>query len=364
MSKFLFNNTLTFNIQFGQLEAYVHGLRGGILTTEDYQNLTQCESLEDLKLHLSGTSYGNFLQNEPSPITPNVIGEKATQKLVKEFNELRFNAVEPLAKFLDFIQYEYMINNVLKLITAVRNGRGALDILFKCHPLGMFPSIGVITAADNVDEMYELVLVDSPIGKFFTKTDVDKRDFDEFTTNYIRGLLRKNYLESFYDFVSNLGGSTAEIMKPILEFEADRATLTITRQSCNSKELHKDERKRLYPNFGMLAEAHDDLCEAEDDKQIKAILKEWNFQEYYEMWDLVDESHGKTSLEKELQKREVELNKLSFIKQFHFAEFYSIIKLREQETQNLMWISECVYQNIRDRMNEYIPIYGSKGFEA
>jgi hypothetical protein len=45
------------------------GWRSGILTVEDYYNLCQCESLEDLKLHLSGTDYGNFLQNEKVTMT-------------------------------------------------------------------------------------------------------------------------------------------------------------------------------------------------------------------------------------------------------------------------------------------------------
>ena len=36
----------------------------GILSQNDYLNLVQCETLEDLKLHLQSTDYGNFLSNE------------------------------------------------------------------------------------------------------------------------------------------------------------------------------------------------------------------------------------------------------------------------------------------------------------
>lgn len=46
------------------IHLHLSGWRSGILTVEDYYNLCQCESLEDLKLHLSGTDYGSFLQNE------------------------------------------------------------------------------------------------------------------------------------------------------------------------------------------------------------------------------------------------------------------------------------------------------------
>ena len=45
------------------IEVYV---MTGILSQNDYLNLVQCETLEDLKLHLQSTDYGNFLANESS----------------------------------------------------------------------------------------------------------------------------------------------------------------------------------------------------------------------------------------------------------------------------------------------------------
>ena len=53
----------------------VRGYRSGILRLAEYSNLTQCETLEDLKLHLSSTDYGNFLANEPSPLATTTIAE-------------------------------------------------------------------------------------------------------------------------------------------------------------------------------------------------------------------------------------------------------------------------------------------------
>ncbi|CAN6903783.1 unnamed protein product, partial [Brassica oleracea] len=35
----------------------------GLLTTADYNNLCQCENLDDIKMHLSATKYGSYLQN-------------------------------------------------------------------------------------------------------------------------------------------------------------------------------------------------------------------------------------------------------------------------------------------------------------
>lgn len=37
---------LTFNVNDGYLEALLRGFRSGILTTADYTNLTQCDTLE------------------------------------------------------------------------------------------------------------------------------------------------------------------------------------------------------------------------------------------------------------------------------------------------------------------------------
>lgn len=54
-------------------------------------------------MQLSATDYGNFLANEPLPISTTTIAEKATQIVVDQFNYIRNNAVEPLSKFLDYM---------------------------------------------------------------------------------------------------------------------------------------------------------------------------------------------------------------------------------------------------------------------
>ena len=59
--------------------------------------------MSDLKLHLQTTDYGNFLQNEPSPLAVSVVDEKLKEKLVNEFQHIRKQCVEPLATFLDYI---------------------------------------------------------------------------------------------------------------------------------------------------------------------------------------------------------------------------------------------------------------------
>lgn len=61
----------------------------------------------------------------------------------------------------------------------------------------------------------------------------------------IRNTLYKAYLESFYKFCTLLGGTTADAMCPILEFEADRRAFIITINSFDT-ELSKEDRAKLF----------------------------------------------------------------------------------------------------------------------
>lgn len=90
-------------------------MRSSFLNDSDYHHITQCENLEDFKLNLQETDFGVMLVND-SVISPSIIDTRAVKKMVDEFLYLRANAVEPLATFLDYISYEYMIENVMLLL--------------------------------------------------------------------------------------------------------------------------------------------------------------------------------------------------------------------------------------------------------
>jgi len=59
--------------------------------------------LLDLKLHLAGSDYGNFLANEASPLAVATIDDKLRERLVIEFKHLRNQALKPLSEFMDYI---------------------------------------------------------------------------------------------------------------------------------------------------------------------------------------------------------------------------------------------------------------------
>jgi vacuolar-type H+-ATPase subunit C/Vma6 len=80
---------------------------------------------------------------------------------------------------------------------------------------------------------------------------LSEEDLDEMHIEIIRNTLYKAYLEDFNRFCQTLGGATSLVMGQILQFEADRRTINITINSFGT-ELSKDDRTRLFPEFGLL----------------------------------------------------------------------------------------------------------------
>jgi len=347
---------LTFNINDGYLEALVRGYRIGILTSADYANLVQCEVLDDIRQHLASTDYGDFLADEPSPLHTTTIADKCTEKMVAEFAHIRCQAVEPLATFLDYITYGYMIDNIVLLITGTLHERDTKELLHKCHPLGMFESIATLTVAHNISELYDSVIVDTPLAPYFQNC-LSEEDLDEMNAELIRNTLYKAYLEDFYHYCIHLGGPTAEVMSQLLEFEADRRSINITINSFGT-DLRKDDREKLYPRMGLLhPEGLDRLAKADDVMQVNAVVE--CYAPYRPLIESTGGQYGSEdrSLEDAFFEYEVRLNRLSFEQQFHYGVFYSWVKLKEQEIRNIVWIAECVAQEQKSKINQYIPIF-------
>lgn len=96
------------------------------------------------------------------------------------------------------------------------------ELLEKCHPLGMFDSIATLAVAQNMRELYRLVLVDTPLAPYFSE-NLTHEDLDDMNIEIMRNTLYKAYLDDFAEFCQSLGSTTAEIMGDLLSFEVSSA---------------------------------------------------------------------------------------------------------------------------------------------
>ncbi|OBT80436.1 ATP synthase subunit [Pseudogymnoascus sp. 05NY08] len=363
---------LFFNVNNGYIEGIVRGYRNSLLTSQNYNNMTQCETIDDLKLQL-GPAYGDFLSSLPPNPSTSALAAKTTDKLISEFRYLRANAVGSLAKFMDYLTYGYMIDNVALLITGTLHERDTRELLERCHPLGWFETMPVLCVATNMEELYNSVLIETPLAPYF-KGSLSHQDLDELNIEIVRNTLYKNYLEDFYNFVttdSDIAGTpTSEVMSEMLEFEADRRSINITLNSFGT-ELSKQDRKKLYPTFGKLFPEGILMLSRADDIEGVRVAVEGNsdYKSYFDQTGLGqgggvgagNMSGGAGSDTKSLEdlfyQKEMEISKNAFTRQFTYSIVYAWIKLREQEIRNITWIAECIAQNQKERIGNYISVF-------
>jgi V-type H+-transporting ATPase subunit d len=248
---------------------------------------------------------------------------------------------------MDYLTYGYMIDNVALLITGTLHERDTRELLERCHPLGWFETMPVLCVATNIEELYNSVLIETPLAPYF-KGSLSHQDLDELNIEIVRNTLYKNYLEDFHNFVntdSDMANTpTSEVMSEMLEFEADRRAINITLNSFGT-ELTKADRKKLYPSFGRLyPEGSLMLSRADDLEGVRIAVEGVNdFKTYFDASGMGSGSglggagnmsggagsDGK-SLEDLFYQKEMEISKGAFTRQFTYAIVYAWVKLREQ----------------------------------
>ena len=73
----------TFNILHGFPEALVRGMRSSFLKDSDYHHLTQCESLDDVRLNMTESDYNECIADSAT-MTPASLQKSAIQKVRKK----------------------------------------------------------------------------------------------------------------------------------------------------------------------------------------------------------------------------------------------------------------------------------------
>lgn len=309
-----------FNIQDGLGEAFARNFRRGLLKAEDYQALSNCENLDDLKMALCNTGATPFQGDDPRDFgykrwledwEPEVNPEGAVRELERllnrglceQYEEFRTNSVGKQREFLEFLTHEYRIHNMMLLMkSAVKKSQHEMahgemsvedkeNIFREVKQLGLYAQhsaeipdndgglqvlFATLQMADEDPAKMINTLIEKcePIGKYFIEgfgeddgsmickgEDIREKDLD-----LIEGLVMRKYLQDFYDFCQTCGSTTSNVMTELLEFEADRRAIVRASNRCGSDggdggKMDIDMR-RLDPDFGGLNACYGEGFEA------------------------------------------------------------------------------------------------------
>lgn len=268
-----------------------------------------------------------------------------------------------------------MIENVMLLLKGALSGRDINELIEQCHPLGMFKESTMRSiptfenTAKGYADLYQTVLVDTPVGPYFAMFLADSAShnngsrrnvLEEVEIEIIKSSLIKYWLEDFYQFVEQLGGETADIMCALLKVRADTNAINITLNSfgtpLNEPAMRTTERKRLYPSVGHLYPVGTTmLADVSDEDELGRVLE--LFPQYSAIWNIHTNGTGDKSIDDCFYERDVQMLELAFESQFHYGVFYAYVKLKEQEIRNLVWVSECILQQQKDEIHKFVPVF-------
>lgn len=340
---------LFFNVENGYIEALARAHKNALLSSAQYSNLTQCDNLEDLKLQLSATDYAGVFADVNGAMSTSLLEQRLNVQLVSQFQYLRAQAAYPLSQFMDYMTYGYMIDNVALMITGTIHNRDRNEILKRCHPLGWFDTLPTLSIATDLDSLYETVLVDTPLAKYFNDT-ISVDDLDDLNIEIVRNCLYRAYLEDFAQWCEReLSNPSDEIMQRLLTFEADKRAINICINSLDT-ELGPSEKAKMLPSIGLLADPsvayH--LANTSDLENLKMTIQSVG---------VYSNLFNDRTLEDNLYEREMALNRDAFTQQFTFSTLWALVKSQEQEVRNITWIAECIAQNQRDKIHNYVSVY-------
>merc|ERR1719353_1163023 len=168
-----------------------------------------------------------------------------------------------------------MIENLCLLIKGSLKNEAADKLIESCNPLGTFPEMVTVHGhASTPKDLYEAILIDSPLGPYFIHC-ITLEDLTENGVELMKDKLYKEYLTDFYNFcVNEIGGTTGEVMKELLEFEADKRAINIAINSMNHPEITGEQKESLNPPFGTLyPEGFSMLAEGKEETAIYGELQ-------------------------------------------------------------------------------------------
>jgi len=360
-------------------------MKQALLSPEDYERLADAENLEEVRTILAETSYGDFMSDQPTPLTINMFSQCMRKKFSDEFSHLRSAACENTIKFMDYIKLDIVIDNFIILLQGAINGKSGVALLERCNPLGWFPEMSIISemnTAGGYRDLYLMVLTESSIGewveRYLNSTLMPKNEgsagavagagtrrvstdqgfsiskfgslMEDIDVEELRHALKKYWLEAFYRFCSTKVDSlTEEIMTDILQQMADLRTFGITlntipvMKTAENVEDVKRLRDAIIPGFGYsYPEGHLTLREVNSVEQLRnAFAGNPMFEDILELVDPMSETNKSDKTFEDLAYEKINrVAEMAFTRQYHLGVLFALVRLREQEVRNVIWICE------------------------
>lgn len=172
---------LTYNIDSGFIDGIIRGYKLGLITKRQYSSLIQCSNLEGLHASIHNKSLGYkcwppIMLHTSSRIL-SLLLLRASTKGVWISTTSSLNLSDSIRQdvspsfwitlglpSLVIFSYGYMIDNVILIISGTLHERDISELLSKCHPIGMFDGIEALTTSTNPFELYQTVLIATPLG--------------------------------------------------------------------------------------------------------------------------------------------------------------------------------------------------------